>query len=148
MRNGGSAPHALPALDGTPKASPGYLDMKEGISPARVLGAARSIRLRIQRPAAQVAGSPRGSARSAAIWGERTGKAEPACQQRQHEQVDPDRRARKRVKQDRQFPDRPAAPAVPQWLVPSSKVILFQTLYFPEGLRIGGRFTSSSVFAS
>lgn len=35
-----------------------------------------------------------------------------------------------------------------QWLVPSEKVILFQTLYFPEGLRIGRRFTSSRVRAS
>ncbi len=39
-------------------------------------------------------------------------------------------------------------PFMLQWLVPSEKVILFQTLYLPEGLRIGRRFTSSSVAAS
>lgn len=38
--------------------------------------------------------------------------------------------------------------SAPQWLVPSEKVILFQTLYFPEGLRIGSRATSSNVAAS
>ena len=37
---------------------------------------------------------------------------------------------------------------VHQWLVPSSRVILFHTLYLPTGLRIGRRFTSSRVCAS
>lgn len=35
-----------------------------------------------------------------------------------------------------------------QWLVPSENVILLNTLYLPEGLRMGRRFTSSSVAAS
>lgn len=35
-----------------------------------------------------------------------------------------------------------------QWLVPSEKLILFQTLYFPEGRDIGRRFTSANVAAS
>lgn len=42
-----------------------------------------------------------------------------------------------------------AGPAArPQWLVPSEKVILFQTLYFPEGRDIGMRLTSVKVSAS
>ena len=35
-----------------------------------------------------------------------------------------------------------------QWLVPSSKVILFQTLYLPIGFLAGRRLTSSKVEAS
>ena len=35
-----------------------------------------------------------------------------------------------------------------QWLVPSSKVILFQTLYLPIGFRAGRRLTSAKVAAS
>ena len=35
-----------------------------------------------------------------------------------------------------------------QWLVPAERLILLNTLYLPEGLRIGMRFTSSSVVAS
>lgn len=37
---------------------------------------------------------------------------------------------------------------VPQWLVPSENVILFHTLYFPDGRDIGIRFTSAKVTAS
>ena len=36
----------------------------------------------------------------------------------------------------------------PQCDVPSDRVILFQTLYLPTGLRIGSRLTSSKVRAS
>jgi hypothetical protein len=35
-----------------------------------------------------------------------------------------------------------------QWLVPSEKLILFQTLYLPEGRDIGMRLTSANVAAS
>ena len=35
-----------------------------------------------------------------------------------------------------------------QWLVPSERVILLQTLYLPDGLRMGRRLTSSKVAAS
>lgn len=38
--------------------------------------------------------------------------------------------------------------AVAQWLVPSEKVILFHTLYLPEGRDIGIRLTSAKVAAS
>ncbi len=35
-----------------------------------------------------------------------------------------------------------------QWLVPSEKVILFQTLYLPDGRDIGMRLISANVAAS
>jgi len=40
------------------------------------------------------------------------------------------------------------AAMVRQWLVPLEKLILFQTLYFPIGLRMGRRLTSVKVAAS
>ena len=43
---------------------------------------------------------------------------------------------------------RPPVLRRPQWLVPSEKVILLKTLYFPTGFFIGRRFTGSSVSAS
>lgn len=42
----------------------------------------------------------------------------------------------------------PLRTASPQWLVPSSRLILFQTLYLPIGFFIGRRLTSCSVRAS